>query len=188
MSRNVVATVGTAVVVAVLTLSGCSSDTAKKMGSSESTLPPPIATTLAAPPTTPLPPPEAFTDLLNRLADPAVPGNEKLKLVEGATPETAAALDRFTSAARDGGYLPMVFTASNLAWSATKPSNVTATVAVTTANPEHRDFTFPMEFNEFQGGWQLSKKTAEMLLAMQNARSTNIPSSSAASATPSPTP
>lgn len=182
-------------------LTSCShDDTAKKLNSTETSMLPATSTTLAAPPTAPLPPPEAFTDLLNRLADPAVAGNDKLALVEGSGPDTAAALDRFTAASRDGGYLPMTFRTDNLAWSVKDPSDVTATVVVTTANPEHREFTFPMEFKSVAGGWQLSRKTAEMLLAMQSARSTNIPSatvptpSSAAGSTgpagptPSPTP
>lgn len=187
MSRNVAVTLSTAIVTAALALSGCSHhDTAAKVDATEVSVPAATATTLAAPPTAPLPAPEVFTDLLNRLSDPGVPGKDKLNLVEGATADTAAALDRFTSAARDGGYLPMVFHANNLAWSAKDPTDVMATVVVNTANPEHREFTFPMEFNSFQGGWQLSKKTAEMLLAMQNARSTNIPSSSSAPSSPSP--
>jgi hypothetical protein len=81
----------------------------------------------------------------------------------------------------------MTFAANNIARSAKDPSKVTATVVVTTANPERRDFTFPMEFNPFQGGWQLSRKTAEMLLALSNSRSsTTAPPPSAPEPAPAP--
>ncbi|MDT5350247.1 MAG: hypothetical protein QOH91_3534 [Mycobacterium sp.] len=131
---------------------------------------------IGSPPTAPLPTPEALTDLLSRLADPAVPGSNKVSLVEGATPESAANLDKFTNALRDGGYLPMTFVAKDLAWSDKNPSNVMATVTVNTAHAHDRVFTFPMEFTPYQGGWQLSRKTAEMLLALNN--STPAPSPS----------
>lgn len=141
-----------------------------------------------APPTAPLPSPEALTDVLSRLADPAVPGVDKTILVEGATAETAAALDRFSTASRDGGYLPMNFVAKDLAWSDKDPANVVALVVVTTANPEHREFTFPMEFTRFQGGWQLSKRTAETLLALQKSRSSTATTAQPSTPPTSPTP
>ena len=197
MSRNVCVTLGTAIVAAALSIAGCSHDTAKNMGSKDSSPAPATSSMPVAPPAAPLPPPEALTDILSRLADPAVPGADKLNLVQGSGPETVGALDRFTTAARDGGYLPMTFVANNVAWSSQNPSNVMATVVVTTANPAHREFTFPMEFTSFQGGWQLSRKTAEMLLAMQNAGTlpptsppppAPAPSSEPSPASPSPTP
>jgi hypothetical protein len=116
--------------------------------------------------------------VLSRLADPAVPGSNRVSLVEGATPESAGNLDKFTNALRDGGYLPMTFVAKDLAWSDKNPSNVMATVTVNTAHAHNRVFTFPMEFTPYQGGWQLSRKTAEMLLALNN--STPAPSPSPA--------
>ncbi|BCO83904.1 hypothetical protein MINTM011_22390 [Mycobacterium paraintracellulare] len=113
-----------------------------------------------------MPPPEALTDVLARLADPNVPGDAKVSLVEGATPESAASLDKFTNALRDNGYLPMTFAANDIAWSDKNPSNVQASVAVHTAQANNANFTFPMEFAPFQGGWQLSRHTAETLLAL----------------------
>ncbi|QLL05469.1 hypothetical protein [Mycobacterium vicinigordonae] len=187
MSRNFCVTLGATVVVAVLALAGCARDTAKKVDSTETAVPPAPSTTVAEAPTAPLPAPEILTDVLSRLADAAVPGNDKLNLVQGSGPETAGALDRFTTAARDGGYLPMTFVASNIAWSSQNPSNATATVVVHTANPDHREFTFPMEFTSTQGGWQLSQRTAEVLLAMQNA-GTLPPTSPPAAPAPSPAP
>ncbi|MDP7701564.1 MULTISPECIES: hypothetical protein [unclassified Mycobacterium] len=189
MSGNVCVTLGTAATAVVITMTGCSHNTARQLDSAQTPGPPPTSITSVAPPSAPLPPPEALTDVLARLADPAVPGSNKLNLVQGSTPEAATALDRFTNAARDGGYLPMTFTANNVAWSATDAGCVLATVVVNTANPERREFTFPMEFTPAQGGWQLSRKTAEMLLALQNSRnSTAAPSPASPSPSPSPAP
>lgn len=165
-----------------LVLTGCSPDEAKNSSSTAPSNAPAPTSVPAAPPATALPAPEVLTDVLSRLADPAVPGVDKLGLVEGSNQETAAALDRFTTAARDGGYLPMTFVAKDIVWSDKNPSDVLATVVVTTANPERREFTFPMEFTRVQGGWQLSKRTAETLLALQKS------GTSTASASPSPTP
>jgi len=126
---------------------------------------------VTAPPTAALPPPEALTDVLGRLADPDVPGVNKINLVEGATPESAATLDKFTNALRDNGYQPMTFVADNIAWSDKNPSDVMATITVRTARANNGVFTFPMEFTPFAGGpggWQLSKRTAQTLLALGN--------------------
>lgn len=176
MSGNVCVTLATALTAAAVFVAGCSHNTARQLDSAQTSGPPPTSVTSVAPPNAPLPAPEALTDVLSHLADPAVPGSNKLGLVQGSTPETAAALDRFTNAARDGGYLPMTFTANNVAWSATDPSDVLATVVIKTGNPDRREFTFPMEFTPYLGGWQLSRKTAEMLLALQNSRSSTSPS------------
>lgn len=188
MSGNLCVTVGTAITVAAVGLTGCSQQAARRMDSAEP--PPPATSSVVAPPSAPLPPPEALNDVLFRLADPAVPGNEKLNLVEGSTPETAEALDNFTTAARDGGYLPMAFAANNIAWSGANPSHVTSTVVVTTANPDRREFTFPMEFVPLQSGWQLSRKTAAMLLGLSNRTSSQSvpPPPPAPSPSPAPSP
>lgn len=185
MSGNFSVTLGAALTVVLAFGTGCSHDNARQLDSVQTSGPPITSVASAAPPSTPLPPPEALTDVLSHLADPAVPGSNKLSLVQGSTPETAAALDRFTTAARDGGYLPMTFTVNNVAWSAIDPSDVMATVIVRTANPDRREFTFPMQFAPYLGGWQLSHKTAEMLLALQNARSSQSPTPPAP---PSPAP
>jgi hypothetical protein len=178
MHRNLCVTLAAATVVAALALSGCSHDGSKKSSSTAPSVPPATSSLLAAPPTAPLPAPEALVDVLSRLADPAVAGANKVNLVEGSTTETAAALDRFATAARDGGYLPMTFAANNIAWSDKNPSDVMATIVVTTAQPNNREFTFPMEFTPFQGGWQLSRRTAEMLLALGNSRGSTPPTTS----------
>lgn len=122
-----------------------------------------------------MPAPEALTDVLYRLADPAVPGIEKLNLVEGATPDKAVVIDRFATALRDGGYAPMTFDATNIAWSGRDPSDVVATINVTPANPEAGGFSFPMEFTPYEEGWQLSERTAGMLLAFGNSPAETAP-------------
>jgi hypothetical protein len=54
-----------------------------------------------------------------------------------------------------------------LGWSQSEPGNVTATIVVKPAKPQAgRDFSFPMEFNPRDGGWQLTRDTADLLLQM----------------------
>ncbi len=175
MHRNPASLIGALSVViaaAVFGLSGCSSHTSKSSSSDAQSAAPasgPTSSPPTVPPTAPLPPPEALTDVLGRLADPNVSGTDKLNLVEGATPESAATLDKFTNALRDNGYQPMTFMADNIAWSDKNPADVVATVTVKTARANNGVFTFPMEFTpSARRGWQLSKRTAQMLLALGN--------------------
>ena len=165
MHRHIsVALSAAAFAVAVFGLSGCA-HSGPRISSGSSPAPVPAASSpVLAPPTAPLPPPEALTAVLNRLADPNVPGIKKVGLVEGATPDNAVTLDKFSNALRDNGYLPMALAAKDLAWSDRNPSNVRTTVSVNTARGVN--FTFPMEFTPNQGGWQLSKRTAEMLMGL----------------------
>ncbi|MBV8929034.1 MAG: hypothetical protein JO152_07915, partial [Mycobacteriaceae bacterium] len=116
-----------------------------------------------------LPPPEALTEVLYKLADTSVPGDQKVSLVEGATADEGAQLDRFGKALADSGYTPLGFTATEIAWSDTVPGDVSAKVSVHSENPAlSGGFTFPMEFRPYFGTWQLSRKTADMLLALGN--------------------
>ncbi|WNG85537.1 hypothetical protein C6A87_016430 [Mycobacterium sp. ITM-2016-00317] len=126
----------------------------------------PIPDTAGGPP---LPPPAALTDVMARLSDPAVPGDQKLTLIEDAAPGEAVALDRFTAALRDNGSLPLDFEARDLAWSQSAPGHVVATVVITPANPPGAQFTFPMEFAPADGSWQLTRHTADLLLALDDA-------------------
>lgn len=174
MRRHVAVVLGAATVVAAIGLAGCSHGGPKASTPTATSAPLATPSAVASPPSTPLPAPEALIEVLNRLADPDVPGSNKVSLVEGATPEGATSLDKFTNALRDGGYLPMMFVAKDLGWSDKNPSHVMATITVNTAHRTNRVFTFPMEFTPYQGGWQLSRKTAEMLLALNN--STTSPS------------
>ncbi|HEX2283388.1 MAG TPA: hypothetical protein VHI10_00965 [Mycobacterium sp.] len=120
-----------------------------------------------SPTTAPLPAPTALTDVLHRLADPNVAGAHKVDLIEFATPDDAAALDRFTKAVHDGGFAPLAFEARDLTWAQSDPGNVDATVVVTSANRQAGgDFTFPMEFTPAHGSWQLTRRTADLLLEL----------------------
>jgi hypothetical protein len=103
--------------------------------------------------------------VLYRLADPAVPGTQKLNLVEGATPDNAAVFDQFAGALLNVGFAPMKFDVRDLAWSDRDPADVVANVNVSSPNPGGPRFSFPMEFKPYQGGWQLSARTASALLA-----------------------
>ncbi|MGO8771589.1 MAG: hypothetical protein ACLQIK_07765 [Mycobacterium sp.] len=192
MHRHPLVALIAATALAAFGLAGCSPDQSKnqpKIASSPAAQAPPATSIpVAASPTTPPPGPEALTAVLTRLADPNVPGADKVNLVEGATPENAGTLDKFINALRDNGYLPMTFAANNIAWSDKNPSHVMSTVTVNTAQPTNPNFTFPMEFTPFQGGWQLSRKTADMLLAISKSPAPPPPASTPAPAPPPPTP
>jgi hypothetical protein len=107
--------------------------------------------------------------VLYRLADPALPGTQKLNLVEGATPENAGVLDQFAGALVNGGYAPVKVDVRDIGWSDRDPADVVADANVSSSNPRGPKFSFPMEFKPYQGGWQLSARTAEVLLAFQTA-------------------
>lgn len=141
-------------------LSGCNSEAPPPAEPSTTT----AAAAPIAPVSQPLPPPEALVDVLTRLSDPAVPGAQKTTLVELATADDAAALDKFGKALADNGALPLTFDATDLKWSETEAGNVVATVNVTTANKPPGTFSFPMEFTPARDGWQLTRKTADLLL------------------------
>ncbi|KAA0111773.1 hypothetical protein CIW47_00395 [Mycolicibacterium sp. P1-5] len=159
-----------ATIVAALSLSGCSvhaepKSTQSPFEQSSTPLTPPAANAA------PLPAPDALTDVLYRLADPAVKGADKLQLVENTTPGDAATIDKFAAALRDGGFTPLTFTASEIRWSDRRPDDALASINITTSNPANPgNFTFPMEFRQDNGNWQLSRETADMLLAFGNAR------------------
>lgn len=169
MYRRLTTVLSAATIVAALGLSGCSGD---EHGASSATEPPPSAPIIstASAQSAPLPAPEALTGVLYRLADPSVPGAAKLNLVEGATADNAAVLDQFATGLLNGGYAPMKFDARDLKWSDRDPANVVATVEVSSPTPGVAKFSFPMEFKPYQQGWQLSARTAEMLLAFSSAQ------------------
>lgn len=155
-----------ALVVLVLALGGCYS--AAQPDPLALPVPQPSAQTAAPEPAPgPIPPPDALTDVMYRLADPSVPGPGKLALVAGSSGPDAVALDRFAAALRDGGFSPVTFTATDIRWSQTQPAAAIATLTVTTTNPaKPGEFSFPMEFTPVPGGgWQLTRDTAEMVLA-----------------------
>ena len=169
MDRPRTALLSAATIVAALGLSGCSAD--EHPASQETDAPlmavPPTSTATAQ--TAPLPPAGALAAVLYRLADPGVPGTAKLNLVEGATPDSAAVFDQFAAALLNGGFAPLKVDVRNVAWSDRDPADVVADVNVSSPNPAAR-FSFPMEFKPYQGGWQLSARTAEVLLAFSTAQ------------------
>ncbi|HPX37647.1 MAG TPA: hypothetical protein PLH92_13190 [Mycobacterium sp.] len=149
-----------ALAVPALVLAGCAPH---QQTASTSSPPSPVTTRPADP--VPLPAAEALADLMNRLADPAVPGAEKLPLLQNGAAPDVITLDRFSAALRDGGYDPAVFTVTDVR-GADKPGDALAMVTVRTTDPAKPGaFSFPMEFRAGAGGWQLTRKTAEMLLA-----------------------
>ncbi|MCV7436317.1 hypothetical protein [Mycobacterium seoulense] len=188
MHRHLSATLSAATVLAAVGISGCSSHQQPRIASSVPAAAPATSSTVVIPPTTPLPPPEALTDILTRLVDPKIPGINKVSLVEGAAPESADSLDKFTNALRDNGYLPINFVAHDIAWSDKTSSDVVATIDVNTAQPANGSFHFPMEFTPFQGGWQLSRQTAEMLLALGKSPAVAPPANPAPAPAPQPAP
>lgn len=169
MGGHLTAVLGAATIAAALGLSGCSGDEHRE---SPRTEPPPVSASLtstAAAQVAPLPPPDALAKVLYQLADPSVPGSQKLNLVEGAGPDNAAVLDQFATALLNGGFAPMRFDVRDVAWSDRDPANVVASVNVSSPNRGVRTFSYPMEFTPYQGGWQLSARTAYVLLAFGNA-------------------
>lgn len=156
-------------IAAALGLSACGDEPAPRPPASPATpapitKPPTVETAEPSAEVAPLPPPNALTDVLARLADGAVPGADKLDLIEDATPADGASMDKFATALRDGGYAPVTFEATDLTWADGQPGVVLAIVTIRTANPQAGDFTFPMEFRFADGRWQLSRRTADSLL------------------------
>jgi hypothetical protein len=165
--RTFAAVLGAVTIVAALGLSGCSDDT--------SSAPSPTPVPLTKPPTVapsatdigaPLPAPDALTDVMGRLADPAIPGPDKVGLVQFSTPADAAALDRFAKALTDSGYAPLTFEATDLMWAQGQTGDVIANVSIKPGGPQATDKTmkFPMEFSPQGDTWQLTRQTADLLL------------------------
>lgn len=143
-----------------LAVSGCSGSAPHPVASSPVAPAPAPATAATAPPA-----PELLADVVTRLADPTIPGADKVALVAGATDADAAALDGFARALRDGGYIPVTVTAADVGWSGTTPGDVTATIMIIGARPGPGGaFRFPLEFRPQPGGWQLTRDTADLLL------------------------
>jgi hypothetical protein len=168
MRRRLTAAVTAAATAAVLGLPGCSAD---KDSSAPQTAPPSMSgspSAAAAPALPPLPAPEVLASVLYRLADAAVPGPQKINLVEGATPESAGVFDQFATALINGGYTPIRFDVRQVLWSNRDPADVVANVDVSSSGPHGPRFAFPMEFRPYQGGWQLSARTADVLLAFRS--------------------
>ncbi|AHC25667.2 hypothetical protein TS71_10465 [Mycolicibacterium neoaurum] len=162
--------------VAALLLSGCADQPGGgPAAQSPATAPTSTSSIPFQPPAAALPAPEALTEVLGKLADPSIPGAQKVPLVQFATPEDAAALDRFAKATVDAGLAPLAFQAADLTWAdgaggeGRDAGDVVATVTVAPANPipGAAPFTFPMQFTLHDGAWQLTRETADELLELQ---------------------
>lgn len=149
-------------ILVVLGLSGCAPDEAPVTGPSN-----PPAATAPSDITAPLPDGAVLTGLLNRLADPAVPGAQKFALIEDATPGDATTLDNFTAALRDNQMVPLTFGFESASRSDIDPATVVAMITIIPPPPKSR-FSFPMDFVTSKGDWKLSRDTAEQLLAFGN--------------------
>jgi hypothetical protein len=163
--RTFAAVLSAVTMVAALGLSGCSDDTS----SAPSPTPLPLTESPTVSPTdtgAPLPSPTALTDLMGRLADPAIPGTDKIGLVQYGTPADAVALDRFAKALHDSGYAPLTFEAGDLLWAQDQTGNVIADITINASNPQTagHDLQFPMEFSPQGDSWQLTRQTANLLL------------------------
>lgn len=157
---------------AALGLCGCGADEPQGQPPAATETPPPVTTPPPpqapdqATPVAPLPPPEALTDVLSRIADANIPGAQKLDLIEDATPADGESMDKFAIALRDGGYAPATFEARDLTWADGAKGVVQATVTVKTANPQAGEFTFPMQFRFADNHWQLTRSTTDALLQL----------------------
>ena len=168
--------------VAALGLGGCNQSgqpgSAPTSAAVETSPAPSVGMAPPAPPARggpPLPPPGALTEVLGRLSDPALPADQKITLIENGTADEAAGLDRFAAALRDNGALPLGFEVRDLAWSQADPGNVVATVVIRTANPQTGEFTYPMEFAPADASWQLTRRTADVLLELDGGEAASPP-------------
>ena len=170
--RRPTAVLSAVTVVAAFGLSGCGQPGEPGSATTPAAETSPAPSVGMAPPSVPsrggppLPPSAALTDVMARLSDPAVPGEQKVALIEDGSAGEAAGLDRFSAALRDNGALPLTFEARDLAWSQSDPGNIVATVVIRTADPQAPEFAFPMEFAPADGSWQLTRQTADLLLEL----------------------
>ncbi len=168
MHRTTHAVLGAVAIAAALGLGACSADQPPPPATSETlppiTKPPTVPPSEPEPAAAPLPPDTALTEVIYRLADAAVPGTEKLGLVQHATSNDAAALDKFARALADGGFAPLTVEAHDMTWSQGGTGDIVARIVIKPADPQAGEFSFPMEFSPAQDTWQLTRQTADVLL------------------------
>ena len=75
--------------------------------------------------------------------------------------------DQFANALINGGYTPVKFDVRDVDGPDRDPADVVANVDISSSNAHGPRFAFPMEFKPYQGGWQLSARTADVLLAFR---------------------
>lgn len=152
---------GALTVAVTLYLAGCNKDMPPAAEPSPSSTAA-IQTTLNA---APLPPADALTGVLYRIADPSVPPEQKVGSIEHGTTEDQAELAAFTKALTDNGFIPINVGLADLAWSVNHPGNVIATVTLNSVTTPANKFTYPMEFSPLGRDWQLSRQSANALLS-----------------------
>jgi hypothetical protein len=151
--------------VAAFGLSGCGDDGRAAQPAN----PPPLTTTAeAAPPVAPLPAQEVLADVLYQLADPSIPVERKVGLLQYGTVEDEPALKNFGEALAANGYAPLIVTVTDLAW-AGQPGDVVANVTIGSSAPAARPFTYPMQFSPLRNTWQLTRRSADQLLPLVSA-------------------
>lgn len=165
MHRTPAAFLSAVTLVAAFGLSGCGDG-----GRSAQPAGPPPRTPVGevAPPVAPLPAPEVLADVLYRLADPTIPVERKVGLLQFGTVEDEPALRNFGEALAANGFAPLTVTVTDLAW-AGQPGNVVANVTLGSPVPATRPFTYPMQFSPLRNSWQLTRRTADQLLPLVSA-------------------
>lgn len=171
MRRTPARVLSAVTLVAAFGLSGCGDDAR----TAQPGPPPSTATTEVAPPVAPLPAPEVLADVVYRLADPSIPVEQKVGLLQYGTVDDEPALKNFGDALAANGFAPLTVTATDLAW-AGQPGDITANVTIGSSAPDARPFSYPMQFSPLRDGWQLTRRSADQLLPLVSA------------ASPSPTP
>jgi hypothetical protein len=119
----------------------------------------------AAPNQAALPPPDALATVISTLADPSIPAEQKVALVQYGTVDDEPTLKNFGEALRDSGFVPATVKAADLEWSTT-PGDVAASITITSPDDAVAPFTYPMEFTPGRDTWQLARRTADQLLPL----------------------
>ena len=116
--------------------------------------------------------------MLTRLSDPAVPGADKIGLVELATADDAAALDKFGKALADNGALPLTFDSHRPEMVGNR-ERATWWRPSTSRPPTNRRASSASRWSSrpVRDGWQLTRKTADLLLDFGEGADRHIASS-----------
>ena len=151
--------------MAAFGLSGCGGD-----GQSAQPASPAPRTTAAEAPVAPLPAPEVLADVLYQLADPSIPVQRKIELLQYGTVADEPALQNFGEALAANGFAPLTVMVTDLAW-AGQPGDIVANVTIGSSTPTVRPFTYPMQFSPLHDNWQLTRRSADQLLPLVGAPS-----------------
>ena len=162
MHRTPTAVLSAVTFVAAFGLSGCAPDAPSPEPDATRAL---ATASAVAPEATPLPAPEALTSVVLALADPSVPPERKVALIQYGTADDRPVLQNFADALAANGYVPLTVQAGDLAW-APQPGDVSATMTLGAAESRLPPFVYPMEFSPGRDGWQLARRSADQLLPL----------------------